>query len=152
MVDKSFLININKIFVLIRFDINHQANIELLSLVKKHFGLQGQNNNFLDDVHKSSKMVQDYVSNVLIDKTSININVEEKFKRIFSYVLTKLIYLLKKNKFIQAYELIDAFHFFPELAAEGIETNYSHFMEIYIKPLKAKLEEQFFTELLNEFI
>jgi len=147
VVDRALLINTHRIFVLIRANIDHLANSELLGLVMKGFKSGGLNSTFIDDVNNSQPTLKDYVSEMLTTDTGTFICTDNNFETLFAHVLLRLMHLLDEGNSTMAYDIIDAFHVLPELAADGIKIDYADFFRIYVEPLGVKWG----TSLLEEF-
>jgi len=147
--DRVFLINIHRIFVIIRSNINNNENIKLLSLVKNNFDRGGLNATFLNDIYSLQLMLKNPILDYLSNEISTSIDFDQRFNRIFIFVLTKTIQLLQENATEQAYDLIDAFHVLPELVADEIKVDYADFYNIYVKPLSSRWGTSFTGELYN---
>ena len=147
--DKSFLINIHNIFIATRFDITSPVGLAYMKLAKQQIDNGGQNKLFLNDVKeeylKSRLAWWEPLS--LSDKITPSLNVGQNFVKVYSHVLSKIIYLLKEEDFVQAYEVIDAFHWIPDAITRGIKINWVSFFISVVIPLGVRWGMNFADEL-----
>ena len=146
--DRIFIYNIYRSFILIRLDINHPANSELLRLIKSNLEMGGQNFQFIDGINKSA-ILKDYAADMLSHETSTAEGEAQDFEKLFNYILEKTIHLLQENDFAQAYDIIDAFHWFPESVATRTKIRYVNFFTIYLIPLNTKWKIPLANEVLS---
>ena len=121
--DKNFVDNISRCFIMVRLNIWHSivnpTDIELLKLVNHHLEHGGNNICFIDDIRELA-FIHDYSFEnlVLRHESSEIIKVEKDFIKLFNYVIEKAVHLLQEKEFEQACDLIDAFHWYPEVVAQ----------------------------------
>ena len=148
--DKSFLINVSRVFVAVRFDIKFPANNELVSIVKYHWDNGGFNKSFMEEVFSSNVIMNsEWEALSLSDATSTRVWVDQNYMRIISRALSDVIRLLYKSSYQQAYDIVDAFHWLPELIALGDKIDIVRFFSSYIMPLDRKWGTSFTEELYN---
>jgi len=156
MMDKNFFINMHRAFVIIRSNIAHSANEEVLCLIKNNLESGEKNSKFLVDLSKSPIVSKYYIDDldcdlidIFLNDVSLSIDIDQTHMKVFDYILTKAIHKLQKQELDQVYDLIDAFHVFPELVANDIDIDYSDYFDTYVKPLNAKYGIDIVKELLD---
>jgi len=150
--EKNFLLNVKAVFISIRLDIRHPANLELLHLVRKHFMGEGKNISFLNDV-KQSEILRGYIFYGIIQSeqsSTITTDVDPNFIKLYNYALDRAILSLQENSFDEAYDIIDAFHWLPESIANEWEIDYATLFASSTKQLSKW--PSFFSDLPNENI
>ena len=159
--EKPFLLNLHRLFVYIRSDIERVENKAILETAITTLE-NDSNNDFLVDSFKKLHLYESNINHTVEDIAICDIiqtnNIDngivyskEKLKEMLLYAMEKLLYLLHKKAYEEAYDLTDAIHVLPELIAQEICENNDSFWEVYIEPIRHKWNIDYFDDYRDYF-
>jgi len=136
------------VFITVRFKIDHPASRELIVLLRNNLLNEGKNDTFVRDVYKSEilKGHEDYDIYLSYEK-SVEMNIDSSLIDLYMYILDRLIELLDKFEFDQAFDIVDVFHWLPESIAFERKIDYVGFFEAKVMPLGKKWGDSLVNEL-----
>lgn len=150
MLDKYLLINIHKLLIMIRGDINNEENPLLCKLILNALQYNQNNSSFIYELQKSSKVVKERINFFLLESEEY-IEIRSKSVEILIRCINLILYglQLEDNKF--AYDLADAIHGFPEMLTKDSKINMHQYWNIYFKSLTKKYQYKDIKDLKKLF-
>jgi hypothetical protein len=135
-VNKYVLLNVSKIFILMRNDINNANNIPLC---KKMIDIleNGLDNDCLTDALNELGFYESYSDFFVMDNAEASemVEVKQNHVKIIIDCIEIILGEIKKGNMKNATDLSDVVHWFPESLAMGKNVNMCDFWNIYFKPL-----------------
>ena len=156
--DKNLLINIQRIAVLLRYDIKCVDNKELLDIMIYTLNKMNSNIQMVERVRSVEHFriyIKEFGKDILIDeKSDVELSEDEEkiFRSVMSYSLLEMKRLLAQEFYDEAYDLIDAIHAFPELFTNRSKKNLKKYWKIYIRPFQKKWRNTCFDQVKYLFI
>jgi hypothetical protein len=135
-VNKYVLLNVSKIFILIRNDINNANNIPLcekmIDILENRL-----DNACLTDALNELGFYESYSDFFVTENVEANamLEVKKNHVKIIIDCIEMILGEIKKGNMKNATDLSDAVHWFPESLAMGKNVNMRDFWNIYFKPL-----------------
>lgn len=150
MLDKYLLINIYKLLIMIRADIDNEENPLLCKLILNALQYNQSNSSFIYELQKSSEPVKERINFFSLESGEY-IKIPSKSVEILIRCINLILYGFQSedNKF--AYDMVDALHEFPEMLSENSKINMHQYWNIYFKPLTKKYQCKDIKELKKLF-
>lgn len=133
----NFMEMLTNLNIFIRCDIKRDMNIELLEMIIPYLDIESNeklNFSSLKEKLILKKELIPYENLICFKNTTETDNQEEidKYLPILKKVNEKIIDLINKRDFKKAYDLVDAFHFLPEVLIKKGKLRELDFWEMYI--------------------
>ena len=110
---KNYFVNLHRLLVCIRDDIRRPENIRIVEAAIKSF-IDKYNNNTLIE----TMSIYPFVYSLLTNEVETDVDVAETLAAALLFSLKRISGLLLEGAFDEAYDLVDAIHFLPELIVE----------------------------------
>lgn len=153
--DINKLTNIQRVIVLIRFDIKDSENIKLINILIKSLKNNNTNTQMIkefESLNTSSKMQKKFDLWRLKQSKELSRELTQEEKNIIDtiliYSLSEVEELIKKALYEKANDIIDAIHGIPEVFIEDKRIrDLKKYWKIYIKPFQKKWKSAYFNEI-----
>ena len=153
--EKNFLINLHRLFVVIRNDINNPENKRIVEIILESLNEKAPNKNLIKkiksiDNKKSIALLKTKKKCFFVLAKSNAVNYGDIHK-ILIYSVNKIQPLLIKGAYEEAYAVVDAIHCLPEIFADGRINNLGDYWTSYIEPIRDEWGKDYFNELHHIF-
>ena len=152
MIDKNILINLHRIFVIIRSDIEGESVKPMLECILTVIKDLRNNNELIEIINKNQLLQSKYSKSLVVGNNYIAVKYNtEMIKNILFSVLNKIICLCNKKEYKEAEALVDVIHVFPEIDFDSEEDLISYW-NCYILPFTQKWHNDYFSRYKMFFI
>lgn len=150
-----FMLGYQRIFVIIRSDINNPYNLDLLEIISKYCLLLEEDQSTKFDTFKSEIYniidehtdINELIENALkiyeVNYITDNLNEIYRYLSVISDTALEVCTQLRQKNFDRAYDLVDAIHCLPEALISKKQWDPKLYWKMYIRPYREKWDKQF---------